>query len=83
MVKVIIAGVFALVMVNLGVELIKSPEKGLAVLLNRMKEQQKKNDEMELVFSQIASSKLMSNTLRAAGWMMIGCALFLLYESLF
>lgn len=82
MVKVIIAGVFALVMVNIGVELVKSPEKGLAALLNRMKEQ-KRDDEMELALHQIATSKMASNVLRAAGWMMIGCALFLLYESLF
>ncbi|MGA9993923.1 MAG: hypothetical protein WBP93_00850, partial [Pyrinomonadaceae bacterium] len=82
MVKVILAGVFALVMVNIGIQLIKSPEKGLAVLLHHTDEK-KKNEEFDVVLRQLASSKLMSNTLRAVGWMMIGFAFFMLFDSLF
>lgn len=82
MFKVILTGVFALVMVNQGLQLIKAPDKWLAGLLKHTDES--KNDEEELsVVRELASSKSLSNVLRAGGWMMIGCAFFILYESLF
>jgi hypothetical protein len=82
MAKVLIAGIFALVMVNIGVQLVKSPEKGLAGLLNHAGKTNQ-SEEFDIALRQIASSKILLNAFRVGGWMMIGCAFYILYDSLF